>query len=211
MGAVGALTFLAVADLDPVRQADAAPVPKRIEPPRCTSSTTLDEKISTYDFFGAQASEADRSLRQRLLVSQDFSGQTKRFAGQADWYIEWSTCVQPVAAGCRIEGVTATVHVTYTLPHWADRDGASPALRARWDRYSTSLLTHEKGHGAVALQVGRLLEADLLGLEDLGSCDLLRTETAARVEAVMRRGEAMQNEYDRWTEHGSTQGAVFPF
>ena len=216
MSAVGVITFLSLLDADPSRQPDVpsrAPAVEidRIEPSRCSSSARLSETISHYDFFGSRAAEADKSFRQRLLVSNDFAGQTKRFAGQADWYIEWSTCLEPVGAGCRVAGVTSTVHVTYTLPRWADRDAASPALRARWDRYANNLLTHEKGHGTVALKVAHLLEKDLVGMTDLADCEAVRSEATARVDRVMRKGETMQNEYDRWTEHGGTQGAIFPF
>ena len=211
-GALGIFAFLMLADAGrDLQRLDSAPQPEAFAGGRCTSSINLVENISHYDFFGTRATEADQSFRQRLLVSNDFKGQTRRFAGQADWHIEWHTCVQPVGAGCRLLGVHSTVHVTYTLPRWADRNAASPALQARWDRYAGNLLAHEKGHGTVAMTVAGQLEKDLVGLVDLEDCDSVRGEAARRVDAVMRDGEAMQNEYDRQTEHGGTQGAVFPF
>ena len=178
---------------------------------RCRSSTQLLETIKHYDFFGTRERDADQSFRQRLLVSQDFNGLTKRFAGQADWHIEWYPCLEPRAAGCRLSGVTAIAYVTYTLPRWADRTFANAPLGRRWDRYADNLLGHERGHGVVALKIADLFEHELVGLIDMDRCEEVSAEASRRVESIIRRGEGMQNEYDRLTEHGSAQGAVFPF
>lgn len=187
------------------------PEPDRFDMAQCGSSTKLVERINYYEFFGTKVSDADQSFRERLLVSSDHKGKLRRFAGQADWHIEWNTCLEAVGMGCRLAAVNSVVHVAYTLPRWADRNGASPMLQARWDRYSANLEAHEKGHGTVAMSVAGLLEKELVGLTDQEDCDKVRSEAARRVDAVMRKGETMQNEYDRITEHGSTQGAIFPF
>ena len=184
---------------------------ERLEAARCVSSAKLVERVNNYDFFGTKLTDADQSFRERLLVSSDHKGKLRRFAGQADWHIEWNTCLEPAGTGCRLTAVTSVVHVAYTLPRWADRNGASPMLQARWDRYAANLEAHEKGHGTVAMSVATLIDRELVGLQDQEDCDKVRSEAARRVESVMRQGEGMQNEYDRITEHGSTQGAIFPF
>ena len=177
----------------------------------CRSSTELIEQTQYYDFFGARAADADRSLRQRLLVSQDYAGRTKRFTGQADWQIEWRPCLRPVGATCRIDGVASTVKVTYTVPRWADRDLAADDLGRTWDNYAIHLLNHEKGHGQIAFQVAKMMDRELTGLVSVSGCESLKTMANAAVGRIMRRGESMQNEYDRRTGHGSLQGARFPF
>ena len=182
-----------------------------VEITRCSSSTRLVEATKHYDFYGTLEHDADQSFRQRLLVSQDFSGRTKKFAGQADWHIDWYPCIEPRGTGCRLSGVAAVAYVTYTLPRWADRSFAGEPLRARWDRYADNLLAHERGHGTVALEIARQFERELVGLVDMERCEDVTEEANRRVERIIRRGEAMQNEYDRLTEHGSAQGAVFPF
>lgn len=178
---------------------------------RCTSQASLVEKVASYEFFGARATDAGNSLRQRLLVSSDYAGRQKRFTGQTDWHIEWRACLEAHGKGCRVSGVVSTVNVTYTLPRWADREAAPPHLRERWDRYITSLVAHEKGHGTIARHVAGMIDESLVGLVDDGSCDALTAEAGRRVEGVMQRGENLQREYDRSTGHGSTQGAQFPF
>lgn len=178
---------------------------------RCVPGARLVETVRHYDFYGAGADSAGNSLRQRLLISTDFQGRQKRFTGQTDWHIEWRACFEPVGPVCRLSGVASAVHVTYTLPRWVDRDAAPEAVRYRWDRYLSSLTAHEKGHGAIAFEVARLIEQALAGRASVEGCDALNTESAQIVEEVMARGEAMQRDYDRTTMHGSAQGANFPF
>lgn len=177
----------------------------------CTSEARLSESVNYYEFFGARSDVAGNSLRQRLLVSTDYQGREKRFTGQTDWHIEWRTCFEPAGGVCRIGGVSSVVKVTYTLPRWADRQNAPPGVRDRWDRYITSLAAHEKGHGAIALEVARLIEKALVGLESREGCEALNLQSARIVDEVMVRGEALQRDYDRVTAHGGTQGARFPF
>jgi len=210
--AVGLILLLSLADSElsrlflPGREA-----PGSYEAQRCPSSTSLVENVRNYEFFGSRAADAGTSLRQRLLVTSDYQGRQSRFTGQTDWHIEWRACFEQQAGRCSITGVHSTVHVTYTLPRWADRDNAPPHLRDRWDRYITSLSAHEKGHGAIALEVARLIDLALVGRSGEDGCDGLNTRSVQIVDEVMQRGEAMQREYDRATRHGSAQGAQFPF
>lgn len=211
LSAVGLVTLLALSDGEWARVArleTEAPTPR---PGICTSHSNVVENARHYEFFGSREADAGSSLRQRLLVTTDYQGRQRRFTGQTDWHIEWRACFEPSGGRCRIGGVTTTVHVTYTLPRWADRDEAPPQLRDRWDRYVTSLAAHEKGHGAIASEVARLIEAALVGRDDENGCETLNVQSTAIVEDVMQRGEAMQREYDRVTAHGGRQGALFPF
>lgn len=209
--AVGLVVALALSDTGRRDLPDAGEPPAMTEPAGCVSRASLVENVATYAFYGARADAAGHSLRQRLLVASDHSGQRRTFTGQTDWHIEWRACLESVPQGCRIGGVVSTVNVTYTLPSWADRDAAPPRLRARWDRYIESLAAHEKGHGAIAYRVAGLIDEALVGLVETSGCDALTAEAGKVVGEVMLLGEAMQREYDRVTGHGSAQGAQFPF
>jgi predicted secreted Zn-dependent protease len=182
-----------------------------IEIVRCRSHARLSERFNHYPFFGARTEEAGRSLRNALLISTDFAGRQKRFAGQADWNIEWRPCLEPFGAGCRIGGVESVVNVTYTLPRWVDLARGEAPMRGKWRKYAESLYQHEKGHGQIALEVAHVIESQLVGLTDAADCGVVNAEAARRVEQAMRAGEAMQNAYDQETGHGTAQGAVFPF
>jgi predicted secreted Zn-dependent protease len=208
---MGLLVFLALTDSEGSNKLDRPAASDAIDTPRCTSQARLVENVKTYEFYGARTGDAAESLRQRLLVTNDFEGRQRRFTGQTDWHIEWRACFEPQGIACRIGGVVSTVNVTYTLPHWADRDGAPHSARGKWDRYLESLIEHEKGHGRIALEIGVRIGQELVGLGARQSCEVLGAEAARVVEEVMQQGEAQQREYDRLTAHGSLQGAHFPF
>jgi predicted secreted Zn-dependent protease len=108
---------------------------------------------------------------------------------------------------CRISGVTVTLNVTIILPVWDIPRGASPALRAEWDRFLGALERHELGHRAIALGGAERL-ADALDHLHGRSCDALHTaaEYASRDEAAATR--AQQIAYDDSTHHGLTQGTA---
>jgi len=211
LSAIGLIVLLSLAESN--RISPTMPVEMSPErPPRlCASGINLVENVRNYEFFGIRAEAASTSLRQRLLVSMDYEGRERRFTGQTDWHIEWRACFEQEATRCRIGGVTSTVNVTYTLPKWADRDAAPARLRDRWDRYIAGLTVHEKGHGTVAHDVARDIEAELVGMVSTEGCDALNSASVRVVDEVMNRGETRQREYDRATFHGSTQGAQFPF
>ena len=209
--AIGLIVLLSLAEGD--RIAAIAPVdrPPQPAPSLCTSSVNLVENVRFYEFFGARAEAASTSLRERLLVSTDYEGRERRFTGQTDWHIEWRACFEQEARRCRIGGVTSTVYVTYTLPKWADRAAAPGRLKDKWDRYITGLTVHEQGHGAIAHEVAREIESELVGQDSQEGCESLNADSMRVVDDVMSRGEKRQREYDRSTVHGGTQGAQFPF
>ena len=211
MSAVGLILLLALVDGEWSRPSARPDAAQRGEPWYCASHASLVENVRHYDFFGSRAADAGTSLRQRLLVTSDYQGRERRFTGQTDWHIEWRACFETRGSGCRIGGVISTVNVTYTLPRWADRDAAPTRLRERWNRYMWSLATHERGHGAIALEVAKLIEASLVGRADDQGCETLNALSTRIVDEVMQRGEAMQRDYDRATGHGSALGAAFPF
>jgi predicted secreted Zn-dependent protease len=106
----------------------------------------------------------------------------KGFWGYAEWRVNWS-------AKCLVN-----LRITYTIPRWADRDKASPKLRARWDRFIANLITHEKGHGTN----GRNAAAEI----DKTAC-------AKDPVGIAKRWSHQDVIYDEKTNHGATQGAVF--
>lgn len=193
----------------PSERLEAAGLPRTL-PNACTSSVKLVERTRHYDFFGARPADANADLRARLLTASDHNGRVQRFAGQADWNIEWQTCLERQPGSCRIAGIELKVNVVYTLPRWADRDWSTKEMRERWDRYAQNLAAHERGHGEIALQVARMIETDLVGAH-ADTCATLDTDASNRITTMMRQGEAMQNAYDRATQHGVLQGASFPF
>ncbi len=165
-------------------------------------------KVDTrhYDIHGDSAAE----LRQQMsrLGPPDRDG--RRYDAYTKWYVAWHFTYREVGGSCRIERVTTSVDVTYTLPRWRAPRTATPELRAHWDRYLAALQAHEHGHRDFGVHSAREVEQQLQSLPAHGSCRELEAAANAAGHRVLDKFRARELAYDRDTRHGATQGAVFP-
>ena len=125
--------------------------------------------------------EVYASTSQQLRSQMSLHG-PRGFWANARWYVRWT-------GDCRL-----SVELTYTMPKWANKDLAPPALQRRWDAMIEKLWLHERGHGQFAIEAAREIER-------------VGCHQAQRIMRKLRR----QNEaYDRRTKHGRTQGVRLP-
>lgn len=165
-------------------------------------------KVDThyYDIRGASAAE----LRQQMsrLGPPDRDG--RRYDAYTKWYVAWRFTYHEDGKSCRIERVTTSADVTYTLPRWKVPRAAAPELTAHWDRYLAALQTHEDGHRDFGVRGAHEVEQQIRALPAHGSCRELEAAANAAGHRVLDKYRAQELAYDRDTRHGATQGAVFP-
>lgn len=125
-----------------------------------------------------------------------------RFDGVTRW--RYSTRWQGRGAQrCLPETTVATVAITVTLPDLAEPEKLGRRDREAWGRYFKALATHEMNHARIALHGRQEMEKAMraaTGCEDM----------QAASERISRDVSAASREYDRITEHGKREGAVFP-
>lgn len=109
------------------------------------------------------------------------------------------------SAGGECDPATAQVSmtVTITLPDLIARDRLSTRERADWDGYFGRLAGHEQNHFRIAAEGAVRMQA---AMRAATSCDQMRTEQRRVSEEI----SAASREYDRLTEHGRREGAVYP-
>jgi len=168
-------------------------------------STTERQNIS-YDVRGATPSEVWASIRE---VGPSDSN-NRRFAGWTQWNIAWYVRYDQSSDGCRLAEAHVRTRITTTLPVWANRGNAAPDLQASWDRFIAALTVHEEGHAARAIEKAAVIERGLTALPPQTKCDEALTEGRSYFAAQMEELKKEQIEYDRTTNHGMTQGVVFP-
>lgn len=107
--------------------------------------------------------------------------------GYTEWHLNWD---------CKEISVTCTV----TLPFWKTGQ-STPEVKKRYRMYWNRLALHEQGHVDI---VTRLVDTNRVRVKSMecGAANRSWADTLARIN----RESA---EYDRKTEHGKTQGAVF--
>src|SRR5690606_17666594 len=107
------------------------------------------ETIKYYDVSGATIDE----LRQEVYSRGPYDRTGQRFAGWAEWRIQWWFNHKQVPQGCAVGEASTETHIQYTLPRWADAEAASPELRETWRRFVEALTLHEQGHGQLAREL----------------------------------------------------------
>lgn len=99
-------------------------------------------------------------------------------------------------------GTITRVDVTLTraiwMPRWVERDQASAAERAEWDRMVRNLRTHENGHATRARTWAPRLKQRMLNHPE--------SEEATIKETFLADHQREQDQYDTDTQHGRTQG-----
>lgn len=104
---------------------------------------------------------------------------------------------------CLPETAEVAVTVQIMLPDLVSRDSLSSRELAAWDGYFQRLVAHELDHGRIAELGAQRMQA---AMREATSCaDLVAARE--RIGAEVREAS---REYDRMTEHGRREGAVYP-
>ena len=164
------------------------------------------EHLVSYPVTGDSIEALRRSIDSYRIV--DASG--KRHDADTRSNIHWTYTTASDASGCSLVSFHTTLDVQITLPQWQASAYASDELRQHWADYMSALRVHEDGH----VQNGRMEAAAIDHLlESVGphaDCGLLDRDVEELTTQIHQQFEMNDIEYDRRTEHGRTQGAIFP-
>jgi predicted secreted Zn-dependent protease len=178
--------------------------------PSTATAPHIDERVEYYDVSGTTASELKSStdLMGPLKRAEDGTG---RAAGNTVWNVRWRWQLQSSSAqkSCALTSFDTSVEIVMTLPHWAGRV-AGTALADRWDRYLEALTTHERGHADNGIHAARAIQSEIAAFPPAPTCPQLGEAIKARATAILDAHRDQDREYDRLTQHGVTQGVVFP-
>ncbi len=123
------------------------------------------------------------------------------YAGYTNWYIRWGW---PGFGHeeCDLSKAWITAKVSVTLPEWNPPAGVSTDLINNWMEFSQALYRHEMGHvGNITGSLPRIQKA-------IQGSDCITADSAANAVLDKMRGWDVQ--YDDRTDHGRTEGAIFP-
>jgi predicted secreted Zn-dependent protease len=156
-------------------------------------------QILYYDISGSTASELRASM-DSLRPKDPYDG-NRPVDAYTGWYISWNWPGYGTE-NCDLSAAVVTYQINVTLPRWQAPAGASPELIVTWERYIQNLSVHEKGHvnNVVSNYPG------ILTVIQNATCSTAETAAQKALESLRE----FDVNYDRETNHGATQGAVFP-
>ena len=133
----------------------------------------------------------------------------RRFFGMTEWEVRANYRGARRADACHVQDLTVRVSVETHLPRWRRRHSASPALQRAWSQFLDALDRHEQGHRVLAEQAAEAIRMRLAALE-APTCRRLEAAAYREVDLVIDEYEEHNETYDRGTDHGRRQGAVWP-
>ena len=157
--------------------------------------------VSYYDIRGDRASE--------LRVQMNRKG-PRGFDAYTAWSVRWRYREDRSGIDCRAADLVTSVEIEITLPRWVDEADADEALRQRWQRFYSALLEHEHGHRDFGIRAAREVEAALATVQSQSRCAELKRSINTTGNGILAPIYAQERAYDRDTNHGINDGAVFP-
>ena len=151
-------------------------------------------QLETYEVHGRNVAEVAAKLGSGHIAS-------------TRWRVTWKYTLEE-SKGCRLKDFRVDVTAKIRMPRWADRDAAPAKARASWDAFREAIRKHEEGHRDHGVRAGRELGREIRRVGSRSDCRRLRADVDMIGDRVTARFQAADNEYDRVTRHGISQGAI---
>lgn len=165
-------------------------------------------KVVTYTVIGKTTTDLSKSLDTHAIADPHEPG--SRYYAQTEWYVSSDWSWKPAGNRCELERATISIAITMTLPALATTQGIAPDALNRWNTFIGNTITHEKGHVTRALDGGRDYQRGLGTLPSQSNCDVMRPKLDSLFKYYLDAIDRVNVTYDAETNHGFSQGAVFP-
>jgi predicted secreted Zn-dependent protease len=131
------------------------------------------------------------------------------FDGYTKWQIYW-TYPRITSTGCSTGGVTVTLTVEITLPHWVNKNDGSTELQNKWNSFLKNLTDHENTHKQYAFDAASDMYGKLNSIAVYPNCTELDKAVDLAANSILDGLNAKDDKFDAYTNHGRNQGVSFP-
>lgn len=163
-----------------------------------------DEREVHYPVSGTTAEE----LRQSMRVSGP-TEDGRSWYGYATWHVRWRFEYAPEPGGCRIQEVDVSFRSRIRLPRWHPPADADEELVSSWRTFVAALREHEYGHRDIGARAATEILRRLRSFR-WSRCDGMSDQANGLAHQILEVHREMERHYDRETDHGERQGAVWP-
>jgi len=129
------------------------------------------------------------------------------FNGHTVWYVSWKYQSGPGPYGCQLNNIQTTVHVVHTLPVLSNYVTDKNTIEV-FNKFNTALTQHEKNHGNNGLAAAREMDKLFNEIQPQPDCRQLSRMVDDIGNSTTRKYIYADDEYDRTTNNGLTEGAV---
>ncbi len=171
---------------------------------RGTGGVLLNEDVRFYDIVG----RSENDLLQAMLGGGPVSN-GGRFFGLTSTEVRYTYYKTQTSIGCDLTDVQVHLGIVTTLPRWRPYSGTAFEVERKWRSFERALQIHENGHKQFALEEADMIHRALESLR-MTSCDAMDAEARRVATRIRETYVRRHNAYDARTDHGTTQGAVWP-
>ncbi|MDT8283043.1 MAG: DUF922 domain-containing protein [Gammaproteobacteria bacterium] len=150
---------------------------------------------------------APYEIKQELMRQSPIRGGSGSYNGHTDWYINWSFQAIRELYGCQATQIQTRVHVVHILPSLSARVTDPQTIEA-FNKFNAALTAHEKNHGSNGRLAAREIDKALNEVQPQRDCQSLSRVINNIGNHLVQKYTAKDNEYDRTTNNGFTEGAV---
>jgi predicted secreted Zn-dependent protease len=162
--------------------------------------TVLEDKIVWYEVGGATVQE----LRKSMDANTPVSG----FDAEAKWWVDWRYQWRTNGQQCVLDNVQVMLRVETTFPRLTSEDGMSTDVLQKWWNYSARLMAHERTHARHGAMAAEEIDRKLKSFTIPGACSDMEDKANAAAMAIIKKANKSDEDYDRRTDHGATEGVV---
>lgn len=172
------------------------------------SSISIAETFETTEYkYYVISPRSAYEIKPELMRNSPIRSGGGSFNGHTDWYIDWKYQATPGADGCQLDNIKTTVHVVHTLPTLNKNVTDKQTIKV-FSRFSAALTQHEKNHGNNGLIAAREMDKLFNEIQPQPDCRDLSRIVDGIGNATVQKYIRADNEYDRTTSNGATEGAV---
>ena len=132
----------------------------------------------------------------------------KRYPARTRWDIQWKFKHEQKGTVCSMTDVAIAVGVAQTMPKWRGEEKGATGLKALWTKFAEALQRHEDGHKEHGMKAAKEIEAAVLAVKPASNCEDLELAANTAAQTVVMKYQALDEEYERKTDHGRNQGAT---
>jgi len=129
------------------------------------------------------------------------------FNGHTDWYINWKFRSTPGPYGCQLIDSRVNVHVVHILPALSEHITDKQTIEV-FNKFNDALTQHEKNHGNNGLSAAREMDKIFNEVQPQPNCRTLARMIDGIGNSIVQKYTQKDNEYDRLTNNGESEGAV---
>lgn len=164
-------------------------------------------RVITYTVTGKTVSEISKSLEAHTMPDPNEPG--SRYYALTRWQLAGEWVVRPSVRGCQVVDGKVSVTITMTLPALVTPN-VPMDVRQRFDTFMEKTVLHESDHVEITLRGAREYQRALSHHAPASDCDILKSQLNTLFRQNFEAINRANREYDAKTQHGRTQGAVFP-